>query len=264
MTLLRAWSRRRGAAPTTLAHWPRRRPFERSKAPSQDASLRQARTSRWSISATVPGATPRHCRQCRRTIRPQRAAGDTVVRRPRVGFAEQKKSVLVNPGASVTLDFTLEQAVVKLQEVVTTATGEQRKVELEHCRRDRGIETRRGDADHQHERPGPPLPRLSRRCRRRCSLYRTRTLGEPHAFRTWTSRGRARRARSRTAYARIRRGASYVVVRTAGRPPLVGLRARDVVGRRWRFRFASVKVDHEGRELGRVPIPVPRARRKRR
>jgi len=58
------------------------------------------------------------------------APGQVVVRVLRVGFVEQKKSVVMNPGQSVTLDFTLEQAVVKLQEVVTTATGEQRKVEL--------------------------------------------------------------------------------------------------------------------------------------
>lgn len=56
--------------------------------------------------------------------------GQAVVRVIRVGYTEQKKSVIVAPGATVTVDFTMEQAVVKLTEVVTTATGEQRKVEL--------------------------------------------------------------------------------------------------------------------------------------
>ena len=57
-------------------------------------------------------------------------AGTIEVRVIRVGYVEQKKSVTVPPGGSPTLDFVLEPAIVKLQEVVTTATGEQRKVEL--------------------------------------------------------------------------------------------------------------------------------------
>ena len=56
--------------------------------------------------------------------------GQFTVRVIRVGYTEQKKSVTVTPGQALTLDFTLEPAIVKLQEVVTTATGEQRKVEL--------------------------------------------------------------------------------------------------------------------------------------
>ena len=48
----------------------------------------------------------------------------------RVGYQEQKKSATVAPGQSATLDFTLETAIVKLNEIVTTATGEQRRVEL--------------------------------------------------------------------------------------------------------------------------------------
>src|SRR5215467_1759757 len=57
-------------------------------------------------------------------------AGFIEVRVLRVGFNEQKKSVRVERGSQATLDFTMTQAVVQLQEVVTTATGEQRKVEL--------------------------------------------------------------------------------------------------------------------------------------
>src|SRR5205085_5906813 len=58
------------------------------------------------------------------------APGQLVVRVLRVGYSEQKKSITMAPGQSVTLDFQLEPAIVKLNEVVTTATGEQRKVEL--------------------------------------------------------------------------------------------------------------------------------------
>jgi TonB-linked SusC/RagA family outer membrane protein len=52
------------------------------------------------------------------------------VRIIRVGYAEQKKALTITAGAAATLDFVMEPAVVKLQEIVTTATGEQRRVEL--------------------------------------------------------------------------------------------------------------------------------------
>src|ERR1043165_5072264 len=48
----------------------------------------------------------------------------------RVGYTEQKKSVRVIDGQTATLDFSMPQSVVQLQEVVTTATGEQRRVEV--------------------------------------------------------------------------------------------------------------------------------------
>src|ERR1043165_9603853 len=48
----------------------------------------------------------------------------------RVGDTEQKKSVRVIDGPTATLDFSMPQSVVQLQEVVTTATGEQRRVEV--------------------------------------------------------------------------------------------------------------------------------------
>ncbi|MHB2034240.1 MAG: SusC/RagA family TonB-linked outer membrane protein, partial [Gemmatimonadaceae bacterium] len=57
-------------------------------------------------------------------------AGAREVRVLRVGFQEQKKSVTITAGQTATLDFSLAASVVKLQDVVTTATGEQRKVEL--------------------------------------------------------------------------------------------------------------------------------------
>ena len=56
--------------------------------------------------------------------------GASVVRVIRVGYTESKKSVLVTAGQTVTLDFVMVPAVVKLAEVVTTATGETRKLEL--------------------------------------------------------------------------------------------------------------------------------------
>ncbi len=48
----------------------------------------------------------------------------------RVGYQSQKKSVTVAAGQSATADFVMSVAVAQLEEVVTTATGEQRKVEL--------------------------------------------------------------------------------------------------------------------------------------
>ena len=56
--------------------------------------------------------------------------GNIEVRVIRVGYQEQKKPVAVTAGASVTLNFTMTQAVVQLQEIVTTATGDQRRVEI--------------------------------------------------------------------------------------------------------------------------------------
>ncbi len=59
-------------------------------------------------------------------------AGSMDVHVIRVGYQEQKKPLTVRPGATSTLDFAMEAVVIKLAEVVTTATGEQRKVELGH------------------------------------------------------------------------------------------------------------------------------------
>lgn len=57
-------------------------------------------------------------------------AGNGEVRVLRVGYQETKKPVTITGGQSVTLDFVLLKAVIQLQEVVTTATGDTRKVEL--------------------------------------------------------------------------------------------------------------------------------------
>ena len=58
------------------------------------------------------------------------AAGNVQLQVLRVGFQSQKKTVSVGAGATVTLDFTMAIAVAQLDEVVTTATGQQRRVEL--------------------------------------------------------------------------------------------------------------------------------------
>ena len=57
-------------------------------------------------------------------------AGNVDVRVMRVGFQEQKKSVHTAPDSVSTLDFAMATAVFQLEQVVTTATGEQRRVEL--------------------------------------------------------------------------------------------------------------------------------------
>ena len=59
-------------------------------------------------------------------------AGSAEIRALRVGYSEQKKPVTVPANGSATVDFSLQQAIIQLQEVVTTATGEQRRVELGH------------------------------------------------------------------------------------------------------------------------------------
>ena len=57
-------------------------------------------------------------------------AGAQQVRVIRVGYQEMKKPVTVTSGETATLDFAMSQAVVQLSEIVTTATGQQRRVEL--------------------------------------------------------------------------------------------------------------------------------------
>ena len=57
-------------------------------------------------------------------------AGTAELRVIRVGYVEQKKSVRILDGQTATLNFELATSVVQLNEVVTTATGEQRRVEL--------------------------------------------------------------------------------------------------------------------------------------
>ena len=57
-------------------------------------------------------------------------AGSAEIRVIRVGFQGVKRSVLIVDGQAATLDIAMTATVAKLQEVVTTATGEQRRVEI--------------------------------------------------------------------------------------------------------------------------------------
>jgi len=57
-------------------------------------------------------------------------AGSIDLRVLRVGYQEQKKPLVVTAGQTATLDFAMATAVVQLQEIVTTATGQQRRVEI--------------------------------------------------------------------------------------------------------------------------------------
>ena len=58
------------------------------------------------------------------------AAGNWQLQALSVGYESQKKPVTVTKGETAKVDFTLRAAVVQLQEVVTTATGQQRRAEL--------------------------------------------------------------------------------------------------------------------------------------
>jgi TonB-linked SusC/RagA family outer membrane protein len=58
------------------------------------------------------------------------APGAQTLRVLRIGYVEQKKAVTVAAGATQTVDFALTASLVHLTEIVTTATGQQRRVEL--------------------------------------------------------------------------------------------------------------------------------------
>lgn len=60
------------------------------------------------------------------------AAGNRSVTARRLGFVRQSRAVTVTDDESVILDFSLAQAPTTLTEVVTTATGDQLRVELGH------------------------------------------------------------------------------------------------------------------------------------
>ncbi|MEO8334977.1 MAG: TonB-dependent receptor [bacterium] len=57
-------------------------------------------------------------------------AGDVQVTAQRVGYVQQTKSVSVRDGAMTAVDFQLSKVVIRLDQVVTTATGEQRRREV--------------------------------------------------------------------------------------------------------------------------------------
>ena len=61
---------------------------------------------------------------------PRVPAGQASIRVLRVGYQQQVKPVTVTPGQNTTIDFVVVPAAVQLTEIVTTATGEQRKEEI--------------------------------------------------------------------------------------------------------------------------------------
>lgn len=63
-------------------------------------------------------------------VLPNVPVGAVEVRVLRVGYQEQKKPITVTAGQHATLDFEMQTVAVQLQDVVTTATGQQRRVEL--------------------------------------------------------------------------------------------------------------------------------------
>ncbi|MEO6445115.1 MAG: SusC/RagA family TonB-linked outer membrane protein, partial [Gemmatimonadaceae bacterium] len=78
------------------------------------------------IGTTLGGLTNADGRFTFRSVAP----GSHTVRVLRVGFSEQKKNVSVVAGQAASLTFSLTQVALTLSPVVTTATGETRKVEL--------------------------------------------------------------------------------------------------------------------------------------
>ncbi len=58
------------------------------------------------------------------------APGPVDIQALRVGYRSMKQHITVTEGQTTTADFAMTEAVIQLQEIVTTATGEQRRVEL--------------------------------------------------------------------------------------------------------------------------------------
>ena len=56
--------------------------------------------------------------------------GELEVSTQRVGYVQQSRTVLVRDGVATTVDFELSAVVVRLDQVITTATGEQRRREV--------------------------------------------------------------------------------------------------------------------------------------
>ncbi|MEP7383451.1 MAG: TonB-dependent receptor plug domain-containing protein, partial [Gemmatimonadota bacterium] len=78
------------------------------------------------VGTTLGGLTNADGRFVFRSVAP----GEFILRVLRVGFSEQKKSVTVTSGQATTVEFSLSSVALTLQPVVTTATGETRRVEL--------------------------------------------------------------------------------------------------------------------------------------
>ena len=78
------------------------------------------------VGTNVAGQTTPEGRITLRAINP----GQYTVRILRVGYTEQSKPITITAGGSASLDVALTAAAVNLAAVVTTATGEQRRVEI--------------------------------------------------------------------------------------------------------------------------------------
>ena len=78
------------------------------------------------VGTTIGGTTNAEGRLIMRGIAP----GNHDIRVLRVGYAEQKKTAIVAAAAETTVDFALQPVSIQLAPVVTTATGEQRRVEI--------------------------------------------------------------------------------------------------------------------------------------
>ncbi|MBK7835071.1 MAG: TonB-dependent receptor plug domain-containing protein [Gemmatimonadetes bacterium] len=78
------------------------------------------------VGTTLGGLTNADGRFTFRAVTP----GNVTVRVLRVGYSEQKKPVTVAAGQAASLEFALTEVALTLAPVVTTATGDQRRVEL--------------------------------------------------------------------------------------------------------------------------------------
>jgi len=78
------------------------------------------------IGTNVAGVTSADGRFTLRNVR----AGSVDIQVLHVGYTGQKKNVTVTTGQTTTAEFALDVAIVRLQDVVSTATGDQRKIEL--------------------------------------------------------------------------------------------------------------------------------------
>ena len=58
------------------------------------------------------------------------APGQVTVRVVRIGYGGQSKTVTVAAGETATVDFQLASVAMKLNPIVTTATGQQRRIEV--------------------------------------------------------------------------------------------------------------------------------------
>ena len=85
----------------------------------------------------------------RYTLRNVRA-GSVEIQVLHVGYSAEKQTVTVTSGQATTADFQLTLAVVRLQDVVTTATGEQRKIELGNNIETLGDVTKRVEQTSMH------------------------------------------------------------------------------------------------------------------